>query len=87
MKAGQLYAKQNYPNPFYGETNIEVYVPGEEISVKVFDTTGKILVRESFKTGQGLHTFRFNRITSYNVCYTKLLRLKAVVNLLFLPEN
>lgn len=59
VKAGQLYAKQNYPNPFYGETNIEVYVPGEEISVKVFDTTGKMLVNESFKTGQGLQTFRF----------------------------
>ncbi len=54
-----LIVKQNYPNPFLGEANIEVFVPGETVSVKVYDTTGKLVLNENFKTGRGLQNFSF----------------------------
>ncbi len=59
VSADKLTVSQNYPNPFSGVTNIDVFVPGNELSVKVFDSTGKVLNKEIFNTGKGMHSFEF----------------------------
>jgi peptide deformylase len=55
----KLTVDQNYPNPFAGLTNIDVYVPGSELLVKMYDSTGKMLHKEIFNTGKGMQTFEF----------------------------
>ena len=55
----KLIVKQNYPNPFSGETVIEAYIPYNEVFVKVFDSTGKILLKEKFVTDKGSCSFTF----------------------------
>ncbi|MDD3740119.1 MAG: hypothetical protein PHH30_02660, partial [Bacteroidales bacterium] len=55
----KLIVKQNYPNPFSGETKIEVYVPEYELLVKVFDSTGKIVLNEKFNLVKGSYSFTF----------------------------
>lgn len=58
-KENVLIVKQNYPNPFSGETTIDTYIPGKTVVVKIFDTTGKMLLTENFNLGKGSHSFIF----------------------------
>ncbi|HOZ31151.1 MAG TPA: peptide deformylase [Bacteroidales bacterium] len=58
-ESSKLSVKQNYPNPFSDETIIEVYNPENELNVKIFDTAGKMILKENFITGKGAYSFSF----------------------------
>lgn len=58
-ESNKLEVKQNYPNPFSGETVIDIYVPDNEVFVKVFDSTGKLVLNEKYITGKGSCSFTF----------------------------
>lgn len=59
-ESDKLIVKQNYPNPFSGETKIEVYVPENELFVKVYDSSGKTLLNKKYNTIKGAYIFTFN---------------------------
>jgi hypothetical protein len=49
---------QNVPNPFYGETSIEVPVlHSENVSMQLLDVTGKVYALYDGKLNEGTHTF------------------------------
>ena len=54
--------EQNYPNPFYGETNISFYLESQQnVKLRVFDVSGKevgVLVNETL--GNGEHNVPFS---------------------------
>jgi peptide deformylase len=54
-----LIVNQNYPNPFIGETNIDVYTPHNDLLVKVYDTSGKIVSEKQFNLNKSYHNFVF----------------------------
>jgi len=55
----KLLVKQNYPNPFSGETVIEVYCPTNDLIVKIFDSTGREVINEKYNTVKGFHKLTF----------------------------
>ena len=55
----KLIVNQNYPNPFSGETKIDVYNPQNDLLVKVYDTSGKIVCEKQFKLDISYHKFVF----------------------------
>ncbi len=57
---GDLYLSQNYPNPFTGETYINIGVPDKDIiSVGIYDLTGRALTNSKFTLESGMHRFMF----------------------------
>ena len=71
----------NYPNPFNPVSRITFSVPVEShVRLVVYNTLGeKVATLVDGVRGAGESTVGFDatglpRITSYNVCYTKLLR-------------
>ncbi len=55
-----LYLSQNYPNPFSGKTNIDMFVPGsDQFYINVYDLTGRIVVSYEKWLEQGMHHFAF----------------------------
>ena len=56
----KLTVYQNYPNPFSGETHIDVFVPEtDHIVIRVHDLAGQVLSSYSSRLSQGLHHFAF----------------------------
>lgn len=56
----ELTVHQNYPNPFSGKTNIDVYVPEtDNIKIQVHDLKGQVLSSYSARLSQGMHHFVF----------------------------
>lgn len=53
----KLTVNQNYPNPCSDGTIVEAYIPGQEVSIKLFDTTGKLLTTKTYRTGRGYQIF------------------------------
>lgn len=50
---------QNVPNPFYGTTDVTLYLPQEEtVHFAIFDILGKEDVQKSLKLSAGYHTFK-----------------------------
>ncbi len=57
---GNLYVSQNYPNPFTGETSIDIGVPQRDLfTLDVYDITGRRLTTKELKLEQGMHHFTF----------------------------
>ncbi len=51
---------QNYPNPFKGETKVELYLPeSDNIKITIRDILGRELVQYENTLEQGNHTFSF----------------------------
>ena len=78
---------QNVPNPFYGTTDVTLYLPQEEsVHFAIFDILGKEDVQKSLKLGAGYHTFRvtlnqaqtyfFTASTSAGISTIKMINLK-----------
>ena len=78
---------QNVPNPFYGTTDVTLYLPQEEtVHFAIFDILGKEDVQKSLKLGAGYHTFRitlnqaqtyfFTASTSAGISSIKMVNLK-----------
>lgn len=56
----RFHVYQNYPNPFENKTNISVYVPEkDEVSLSVFDLTGRKLSEHQNNLIPGMHNFTF----------------------------
>ncbi|MDD4149007.1 MAG: peptide deformylase [Bacteroidales bacterium] len=54
-----LQVMQNYPNPFDEKTYINVYNPTNEISINVYDISGKLILKEKMPTNSGINSFVF----------------------------
>lgn len=55
-----LTVSQNYPNPFSGQTQFDVFLPEQEnLHIQVFDLAGRLLNHYSAKLNRGLHHFTF----------------------------
>ncbi len=55
-----FFVSQNYPNPFETSTSVDVYIPDHgDISLIVYDLTGKELIRHKSVVGSGLHSYDF----------------------------
>lgn len=58
--SNQFSVSQNYPNPFAGETSVNVYLPKDElISVSIFDLMGRKLASYENNLSAGNHMFTF----------------------------
>ncbi len=58
--SGGFYLSQNYPNPFGGETNIDVLLlETENVLFIVSDKLGRELLNKKFRLNQGKHSFTF----------------------------
>ncbi len=56
----RFHVFQNYPNPFENKTHISVYVPErDEISLSVYDITGRKLSEYQNRLNHGVHNFTF----------------------------
>jgi len=50
---------QNYPNPFIGTTEFEMFLPGSErVSIKISSVSGRYLHTSEHKLQNGLHRFK-----------------------------
>jgi len=55
-----FYVSQNYPNPFGGETTIDVFLPGtENVLIIVSDMLGRELLNRNYMLDHGNHSFAF----------------------------
>ena len=56
-----LYVFQNYPNPFFALTYIDVYLAKpDEVSLNVYDLKGRTVSRHEDKLEEGMHQFSFS---------------------------
>ncbi len=66
-----LYVSQNYPNPFSGKTNIEIYVPGSDLFyINVYDLTGRKVTAYEKWLEQGMHHFAFYACNKQTYIFT-----------------
>ena len=71
-----LYVSQNYPNPFSGKTNIDMYVPGSDLFyINVYDLTGRIVAVYEKWLEQGMHHFAFYGCNKQTYVFTVSSRL------------
>jgi len=55
-----FYLSQNYPNPFGGETTIDLFLPEtENVLIIVSDMLGRELLTRNYRMGRGSHSFSF----------------------------
>lgn len=65
-----FYVSQNYPNPFETQTQIDIFVPEQDIfTINIFDITGRKVISSENILGQGLHNFTFYAGNSNNYIF------------------
>ncbi len=65
-----FYVSQNYPNPFKTQTQIDIFVPEQDIfTINIFDITGRKVISSENTLGQGLHNFTFYAGNSNNYIF------------------
>jgi len=58
--AGNFSLSQNYPNPFEGQTSMNLFLPVEdEIAITVSNLLGRKLLSKGFNLSRGHHSFTF----------------------------
>ena len=60
IEGNSFFVSQNYPNPFKGKTEVNVYLPEKEnIKMAVRDILGREFVQYENQLNRGNHTFSF----------------------------
>ena len=58
LNKNNFFVSQNYPNPFSGKTNVDVFISGDQnINISVMDLPGREISQMTLKLKKGAHTF------------------------------